>query len=194
MFGVAKRAAVFAGLALYATLTAAASAEEDALCRACFGAAARAAPLPLAATNVALREVSLDGRAAGWLFRTDQVPPACKGKRGEIVLAVAVGADARIKGVRVVSHREDPPYFKRLTPSFFDQFVDRPAAARAAGVDAVTRATYSSQAVIREVLEGASHVVAQPEVAAKIAAASQSRLTKMAAMSHNQGLKNEGPL
>jgi hypothetical protein len=170
------------------------SSTTDALCHDWFGPAASLTPLALAETNAVVCEVTLDGRPSGWLFRTDQVPPVCKGKRGEIVLLVAVGSDARIKGLHVLNHKEDAPYFKRLKGGFFDQFLNRRADAETTGVDAVTRATLSSRAIIREVLEGASHVVSLPEVAAKIKSDEQSRLTKTAAMSHNQGSTNEGPL
>lgn len=167
----------------------------EGLCHDLFGPLAQLAPLPLAETNAVVCEVTLDGRPEGWLFRTDQVPPLCRGKRGEIVLWVAVGADARIKGLRVVDHKEDARYFKRLTDEFFRQFLNRRAdGSPARDVDAVTRATLSSRAIIRDVLEGANHVVALPEVAAKIKTGEQSRLTNTAAISHNHEQTNEGPL
>lgn len=156
----------------------------DALCRDWFGSAARLAPQEPAQTNAPVREVVLGGRPSGWLFRTDQVPPACKGKRGEIVLLVAIGTDTRIKGIQVLSHKEDPPYFKRLKHEFFDQFINR-CAADEPKIDAVTRATLSSRAIIREVMEGAQHVVALPEVAGKVSTSEQCSLTKTPVVSHN---------
>jgi hypothetical protein len=162
-----------------------ASADPDALCRSWFGPDAQVAQLALANTNAVVQEVTRDGRLSGWLFRTDQVPPACKGKRGEIVLAVAIGSDARIKGVRVLQHKEDAPYFKRLKDAFFDQFLNQRADGRQVQVDAVTRATLSSRAIIREVLEGSQAVVALPEVAGKVSKAEQCSLTAPPVVSHN---------
>ncbi len=160
-----------------------------------FGPGARTFPLKLSTTNAVVCEVTRDGRPEGWIFRTDQVPPVCKGKRGEIALLVAVSSDARILGVRVLEHKEDPSYFRRLTETFFSQFRNRRADdTQTSGVDAVTRATLSSRAIIRDVLEGAGHVVSLPEVAAKIKTDEQSRLTKAAAMPHNEKLNKEGQL
>ncbi len=157
----------------------------ETLSRDCFGASATLVPLPASATNAALREVRLDGQTAGWLFRTDQIPPAARGKRGEIVLLVALGADTRIKGLRVLGHREDAAYFGRLKPTFFAQFNNRRADAGTEGLDAVTKATLSSRAIIREVAEGAKNVLSLPEVAAKIRAGPDCPLTRTAAVSHN---------
>lgn len=161
------------------------SPSPEALCQDWFGPSAQLSPLTLVETNAVVSEVTLDGQTSGWVFRTDQIPPACKGKRGEIVLLVAVGADARIKGLSVLSHKEDPTYFKRLKTGFFDQFKNLRADGESVKIDAVTKATLSSKAIIREVMEGAKIVVSQPEVASKISASSQSPLTKTAAMSHN---------
>ena len=161
------------------------SPSAESLCKDWFGPSAHLSPLTLGETNAVVSEVTLDGHTSGWVFRTDQIPPACKGKRGEIVLLVAVGSDARIKGLRVLSHKEDPTYFKRLKSGFFDQFRNLRADGGITKIDAVTNATLSSNAIIRDVMEGARLVVSQPEVAGKIKSSAQSPLTKTAAMSHN---------
>lgn len=137
-------------------------------CRDWFGQAAQAVPLTLCNTNVVVQEVTLDGRPSGWLFRTDQVPPFCKGKRGQIAVLVAIGTDAHIKGLTVLAHKEDPRYFQRLKKTFFDQFRNRHADEDLIKFDAVTKATFSSRAIIRDVMEGTRTVIAQPEVAAKL--------------------------
>lgn len=157
---------------------------SETLCRQWFGPNAQLAQQP-SQTNVLVREVTLDGHPSGWVFRTDQVPPACKGKRGEIILLVAIGTDTRIKGLQVLTHKEDPPYFKRLKHEFFDQFINRRATDEASKIDAVTRATYSSRAIIKEVMEGAKNVVAMPEVANKVTASEQCSLTDKPVVSHN---------
>lgn len=140
----------------------------EVFCQSWFGQSARPTPLPLANTNVIIQEVSLGGQTSGWLFRTDQVPPVCKGKRGQIAVLVAVGTDARIKGLTVLAHKEDPRYFRRLKTAFFEQFRDRHADAPSATFEAVTQATLSSRAIIRDVTEGIKTVVAQPEIATKL--------------------------
>lgn len=187
---IAHVAARVAALLLLASPARAAAVDTPALpaetlCRSWFGAEAVLAPLPATPTNALVRQVTCNGKPAGWIFRTDQIPPSCKGKRGEIVLLVALGTDARIKGVQIVSHREDPAYFKRLKRGFFDQFNNLLASGSEPKVDAVTRATLSSRAIIREVVEGARHVAALPEVACKINADQQCSLTKMPPVSHN---------
>lgn len=157
----------------------------DAFCKTVFGMSSRLHPLAHLETNVQVSEVSRDGQTSGWLFRTDQVPPVCKGKRGEIALLVALGTDGRIKGLQVLSHKEDPSYFKRLNAAFFKQFYNRRPGAGASQIDAVTRATLSSQAIIRDVTEGARQVISLPEVAAKIKPDEDCSLTKTAALFHN---------
>lgn len=140
----------------------------EVFCQSWFGQDARLTPLPLANTNVTLHEVSFGGQTSGWLFRTDQVPPVCKGKRGQVAVLVAVGTDARIKGLTVLAHKEDPRYFRRLKAAFFEQFRNRRADEPSATFEAVTQATLSSRAIIRDVTEGMKTVVAQPEVATKL--------------------------
>ncbi len=139
----------------------------ESFCHDWFGHSAHSSLLQLADTNVVVSAVVCEGETSGWIFRTDQVPPTCKGKRDQIAVLVGIGTDAKIKGVSVVSHREDARYFKRLKSSFFHQFLDRQADASEYRLDAVTRATLSSGAIIRDVMEGAKIVLAQPEVAAQ---------------------------
>ena len=149
------------------------AAVADALCRDWFGRSAQTSRLALAETNLVVSEVSLDGHPAGWLFRTDQMPPVCKGKRGQIAVLVAIGTDARIKGLSVLAHKEDPNYFKRLKDSFYQQFRNKRVGDDAVTFDAVTKATYSSRAIIRDVVEGSKNVIALPEVAAKLSSANK---------------------
>jgi len=137
-------------------------------CHNWFGKEALSTPLSLTDTNIIVSAVTLDGQPSGWIFRTDQVPPSCKGKRGQIAVLVAIGTDARIKGLTVLAHQEDPPYFRRLKDSFFSQFRDKRAGDEAVKIDAVTRATFSSKAIIRDVMEGAKNVISLPEVAAQL--------------------------
>jgi len=143
-------------------------ADTDTYCHSWFGHSAHSTRLDTADTNVVVSAVICDGQTSGWIFRTDQVPPTCKGKRGQIAVLVALGTDAKIKGVTVLDHKEDAPYFKRLKSGFFSQFVDQSADAPRSRFDAVTHATLSSRAIIRDVMEGAKTVLAQPEIAAQL--------------------------
>ncbi|MDX9867909.1 MAG: FMN-binding protein [Kiritimatiellia bacterium] len=156
---------------LFACMPAAAWARDprtpETYCREWFGEEARLSPLSLASTNLVVHEVARGGQTAGWLFRTDEVPPACKGKRGQIALLVAIGPDTLIRGVAVLAHKEDARYFKKLKRPFFEQFLRRPPSG-APAFDAVTGATFSSRAIIRDVTESARNVIAQPEIAAKL--------------------------
>jgi uncharacterized protein with FMN-binding domain len=97
----------------------------------------------------------------------------CKGKRGQIAVLVALGTDARIKGLTVLAHKEDPSYFKRLKEAFYQQFRDQRVDGGTAKLDAVTKATFSSRAIIRDVMEGSQRVIALPEVAAKLSSANK---------------------
>ena len=162
MFHCAIRWFILLGTVIVAPVQARASSDvpmSETFCRDWFGAMARSRPLVLSETNTVVSEVTLGGQTYGWIFRTDQVPPVCKGKRGEIILAVALGADGRIKGLRVLSHHEDASYFKRLTAAFFQQFLNRRADTATDKIDAVTRATLSSKAIIRDVMSCNSSTV-----------------------------------
>lgn len=133
--------------------------------RSVFGPSAQTAPLALAATNLTVTAVTLDGQPAGWVFRTDQVPPACKGKRGQIAILVALDTRAQIKEVSLLSHKEDMKYFGRIKKAFYAQFSGRHAASDYSQIDAVTQATLSSRAIIRDIMEGSRNVAALPEIA-----------------------------
>jgi len=159
------------------------SAQE--LCREWFGSSTLVAPLATSDTNSVVQQVTSDGQTIGWIFRTDQVPPVCQGKRGEIAVLVGLGTEGRIKGLRVLSHKEDTRYFNRLKPSFFRQFLNLRADAGTHGIDAVTHATFSSHAIIQDVMEGARHVISLPEVAAQRKHSEDCALTKTAAVLHN---------
>lgn len=165
-----KTGAAFSGVCLLFLTFAQAGTDvaSEALCRDWFGKAAQTSHLALSDASAVVDEVTLDGHPAGWLFRTDQMPPVCKGKRGQIAVLVAIGTDARIKGLTVLTHKEDPTYFRRLKDSFYHQFENRLVDDGLVKLDAVTKATLSSRAIIRDVMEGSRRVIALPEVAAKL--------------------------
>jgi len=134
-----------------------------------FDSEAAVQPLTLSATTQTIHVVTLNDATLGWIFRTDKTPPKCKGKHGEIILWVGLDTEGLIKGVKIIDHVEDKKHFSLLTTSgFFEQFFGRRATDDPAVVDTVTTATRSSRAIREEVLLGARHIVAQPEVAKKM--------------------------
>jgi len=103
-------------------------------------------------------------RVLGWVFRTDHVSPVIRGRNAEIGVMVALGKDGKIVGVEVIENHETPAYFHRLTSAFYHQFVGHAVSAPATDIDAVTGATISSDAVIRDVFESSAELlkVVQP--------------------------------
>jgi hypothetical protein len=142
----------------------------ESICKEWFDSEAVVQPLTLSATTQTIHVVTLNSATVGWIFRTDTTPPKCKGKHGEIILWVGLDTEGLIKGVKVIDHVEDKKHFSLLTTSgFFEQFFGRRATDDPAVVDTVTSATRSSKAIREEVLLGARHIAAQPEVAKKMA-------------------------
>lgn len=108
--------------------------------------------------------VTTNGQVLGWVFRTDQVPPVVKGKRGEIGVMVGLGTDGLIKGVQVVETHEDAHWFSRLTPGFYAQFNGKAASRQGVKVDTVSGATVSSHAIVEDVFLSSQTVLSLPEV------------------------------
>lgn len=142
----------------------------ESICKEWFDSEAVVKPLTLSAATQTIHVVTLNDATLGWIFRTDKTPPKCKGKHGEIILWVGLDTEGLVKGVKIIDHVEDKKHFSLLTTSgFFEQFFGRRATDDPAVVDTVTSATRSSKAIREEVLLGARHIAAQPEVAKKIA-------------------------
>lgn len=117
----------------------------------------------------AVQEARVGGKLMGWVFRTDQLPPAVRGKRGEIATWVALGADGKIRGIDVFRHREDPPWFNRLKKSFYRQFEGLSADGSGKAPDTVATATISSKAIVDDVLGACKVVLELPAVKAAVA-------------------------
>lgn len=81
---------------------------------------------------------------------TMAVAPDIRGWGGAFNLALSVGVDGRVRRVRVMSHRETPAYVPDLA-AFLGRFegtsVGELAAATSPGVDAITGATVTSEAM-----------------------------------------------
>lgn len=116
------------------------------------------APFPLYAVTAA------SGQTNGWIFRTDQVPPVVKGKRGQIGVMVGLGRDGLIKGVEVLDQREDAAWFNRLKPGFYAQFAGKSGSRQGVKVDTVSGATVSSRAITEDVFLSCQAVMALPGV------------------------------
>jgi len=142
---------------------------ENEACTVWFGKGAAARPLSVAASSAIVQEVTQNGAVAGWVFRTDQVDPQVKGKRGEIALLAGLDRQGKIIGVLLLDHKEDAKYFGRITPRFFAQFAGHAVVRGTEGLDTVTGATVSSRAMLQDVTRGAASVLALPEVAANLA-------------------------
>lgn len=119
--------------------------------------------------TVPLLEVrGLDGKIAGWLFRTDRVPPVVRGMRGEIGVLVALGTDGTLKGIEVLSQREDAKWFNRLRAPFYDQFKGLNPVKPAKPPDTVTGSTVSSKAIVNDVAAACKTVEELPAVKAAL--------------------------
>jgi len=71
-----------------------------------------------------------------------------KGYGGEINLLVGIGSEGSISGIKVISHSETEGLgSKVLEDSYLDNFTGLKSAAEISGVDAITSATISSEAV-----------------------------------------------
>ncbi len=90
-------------------------------------------------------------------FNTYDIAPEIKGYAGPIKLLIVLGPDGKIRGIRLLEHRETPNYVHRMeTPGFLGQFlgkdindpflVDR-------DIDGITRATVSVEALAKTVRE-----------------------------------------
>jgi len=135
-----------------------------------FGPGTTLKPLGTNGVEKAVKQVlGADGRVRGWVFRTDEVPPAVKGMRGEIGVLTGLGTDQRITGVEVMAHREDLKWFNMLRAPFYRQFEKLPAKGGDKPVDTVTGATVSSRAIIKDVQSACQTVLALPGVQAALA-------------------------
>jgi len=90
-------------------------------------------------------------------FNTYDITPEIKGYAGPIKFLIALGPDGKIRGIRLLEHKETPNYVHRMeTPGFLSQFlgkgvndpflVDR-------DIDGISRATVSVEALAKTVRE-----------------------------------------
>jgi NosR/NirI family nitrous oxide reductase transcriptional regulator len=95
------------------------------------------------------------GGARAVAFVSDQVDPEVRGYAGEISLIVGLDKSGVVTGVRLLGHEETPSYMKTVVNSgFLERLAGRKLGAELAGLDAVTGATITSNAIREDVLQG----------------------------------------
>lgn len=127
-----------------------------------FPQAAKNTPLPSQPAVVAVAD--LQGNVLGWVFSTDQIAPAVRGKRGEVGVWVGLAKQGTITGVKVGKHREDKKWFDKIRDPFYKAFEGKPADGSGGKPDAVTGATISSKAMINDVFGACQTVLTLPDV------------------------------
>jgi len=110
---------------------------------------------------------SANGEINGWIFRTDQIDPQIKGQVDQICAVVGLSVEGKVLGINIIKHKETPAYFQKLTKTFFKQFEGHPADSSLNKIDAVTGATRSSSAIIRDVAAAVKALLQNPNVKIK---------------------------
>jgi len=88
-------------------------------------------------------------------FNTHDVRPEIRGYAGPIKVLVVLGSDGRIKGLKILSHRETKNYVQYMeTPAYISRFIGKSVYDRFEidkDIDGISRATVSVQALARSV-------------------------------------------
>lgn len=88
------------------------------------------------------------------VVNTSQLAADVKGYAGQVPLEITI-KDGKVDGVKALPNSETPGFFKRAADSLLNAWNGMPISdAASLGVDAVTGATYSSQAIITNVKRG----------------------------------------
>lgn len=99
------------------------------------------------------------GGTIGAAFITSLIPPVVVGYRGEIDVLVGIDREGQITGAKILGHRETPEVMRKVLDSnFLRRFVGRKASDDFVGIEAMTGATISSQAIIDDVRTAAQAV------------------------------------
>lgn len=97
-------------------------------------------------------------------FNTHDVRPEIRGYAGPIKVLVALGSEGRIKGLKILSHRETKNYVYYMeTPAYISRFVGKSIYDRFEidkDIDGISRATVSVEALARSVRESSRAVAA----------------------------------
>jgi NosR/NirI family nitrous oxide reductase transcriptional regulator len=97
-------------------------------------------------------------------FITHDVRPEIRGYAGPIKVLVVLGSDGRIKGLKILSHRETKNYVHYMeTPAYIGRFIGKSVYDRFEidkDVDGISKATVSVEALARSVRESSRAVAA----------------------------------
>jgi len=95
--------------------------------------------------------------ALGAVFLTTEVPPDVKGYVGPVPVLVGMDRNGVIARLIVLENRETPYYMRMIERSgFFKKFVGRSVGEGLESVDAVSGATITSRAIVKDVSSAAS--------------------------------------
>ena len=104
-------------------------------------------PIPYYPATV--QEEGQTKRAAAVL--TAELPPKIKGFADEINILFAIDEDGKIIGLKVISHRETPYYFRMIRSSgFFEKILKTKNAGELSEIKAVSGASISSKAILAD--------------------------------------------
>lgn len=98
-------------------------------------------------------ETTHDKRIVGYAFVTTDLAPEERGYSGPIKALIGVDLDGNITGIKILEHTETPSYVRTL-PQFIAQFKGKSALDSfklGYDIDAITRATITSEAIARSV-------------------------------------------
>lgn len=97
-------------------------------------------------------------------FNTHDVTPGVRGYAGPITVMMTLGSDGRIKGVRILSHRETKNYVHYMeTPEYLGRFIGKSVFDKFEidkDIDGISRATVSVEALAETVRDSSRAVAA----------------------------------
>jgi len=97
-------------------------------------------------------------------FNTHDVRPEIRGYAGPIKVLVVLGSDGRIKGLKILSHRETKNYVHYLeTPAYLGRFIGKSVQDRFEidkDIDGISRATVSVEALATSIRDSSRAVAA----------------------------------
>ncbi len=98
-------------------------------------------------------------------FNSHDVVPSIRGYAGPIRVLIVLGPDGRIKGLRIIEHRETRNYVHYLeTPAYLGRFIGKSVLDRFEvnrDIDGISRATVSVEALARTVRDSSRAVAEQ---------------------------------
>ena len=97
-------------------------------------------------------------------FNSHDVRPEIRGYAGPIKVLIVLGSDGRIKGIKILSHRETKNYVHYMeTPAYISRFIGKSVHDRFEidkDIDGISRATVSVEALARSVRDSSRTIAA----------------------------------